>query len=454
MTALREIPAVHELLSRPEIAALSAAFGTEYVTEIVREVLAEVREELRAGKELGGLEERIISAIRSGLAPTLRTVINATGVILHTNLGRAPLSAEAVRAVAEAAASYTNLEYDLAAGKRGKRDVHAAALLRRLLGVPAVVVNNNAAAVFLVLNELASGGEAIVSRGELVEIGGSFRVPEIMQRSGAILREVGTTNRTRVADYQQAFGEHTKLLLRVHPSNFQIVGFTERPSLEDLAGLARKLGVPLVEDIGSGCLFDMPHEPKVVDSLRAGADLVTFSCDKLIGGPQAGVIAGRADLVDRVRRSPLFRALRVDKLTYAALGATLRSWVTNRLDDIPVMRMIRMTPEAIAARAQALAAALASEGWRVELRPGESVAGGGSTPGQTLPTTLVAITDPARSAAELERRLRAGSPPVIARVEEDRLLIDLRTVFPEQDEMLVDVMKKQKQPPINADERR
>jgi len=460
MTALREIPAVHELLARPEIAALGAACGTEYVTDVVREVLAEVRQELRGGKDLGLLEDRIVGAIRRGLEPSLRPVINATGVILHTNLGRAPLSAEAVRAVAEAAASYTNLEYDLAAGKRGKRDVHAAELLRRLLGVPAVVVNNNAAAVFLVLHELASGGEAVVSRGELVEIGGSFRVPDIMQRSGAILREVGTTNRTRVADYEQAAGERTRLLLRVHPSNFRMVGFTERPALEDLAGLARKLGVPLVEDLGSGCLFDLPtlppvpamsDEPTVADSLRAGADLVTFSCDKLMGGPQAGVIAGRADLVERVRHSPLFRALRVDKLTYAALGATLRAWVTGRLGDLPVARMIRMTPSAIAERAEALAKALESTGWRTELLPGESVVGGGSTPGQTLPTMLVAIST--GSTAELERRLRAGSPPVIARVEQDRLLIDLRTVFPEQETMLLAALK-QVQPSMNVDERR
>jgi L-seryl-tRNA(Ser) seleniumtransferase len=457
MTSLRDIPAVHELLARPEIAELCAASGTEYVTAVVREVLANVREQLRAGKDVSELEESIVTAIhaaiREGLRPTLRPVINATGVILHTNLGRAPLSADAVRAVAEAAASYTNLEYDLSAGKRGKRDVHAAALFRRLLGVPAIVVNNNAAAVFLVLHELAGqngGGEAIVSRGELVEIGGSFRVPDIMQRSGAILREVGTTNRTRVADYAQAAGERTSLLLRVHPSNFRMVGFTERPALEDLAALAKKLGVPLVEDLGSGCLFDpllpispiapIEDEPKVADSLRAGADLVTFSCDKLMGGPQAGVIAGRADLIERVRRSPLFRALRVDKLTYAALGATLRSWITGRLDDLPVARMIGMKPAEIAERAQAFAAALQGIGWNAELLAGESVAGGGTTPGQTIPTTLVAVEHAGLSTTELERLLRAGSPPVIARVEDDRLLIDLRTVFREQESTLLDVL--------------
>ncbi len=446
MTTLRDIPAVHEILSRPAIAALSAECGVEYATSVVREVLNEVREELRAGGSLGDVEERIAAAIRRGIAPTLRPVINATGVILHTNLGRAPLSADAVRAVTEAAAGYTNLEYDLAAGKRGKRDVHAAALLKRLLGVPAIVVNNNAAAVFLVLHEIAGGGEAIVSRGELVEIGGSFRVPDIMRESGAILREVGTTNRTRVSDYQQAACENTRLLLRVHPSNFQVVGFTERPSLEELSKAAKEIGVPLVEDLGSGCLFDLPGamapEPQVAASLRAGVDLVTFSCDKLLGGPQAGIIAGRADLVERVRKSPLFRALRAGRLTYAALGATLLSWVAGRLSDLPVVRMIRMSPEEIAVRAQALTAALARIGWSIELRPGESVAGGGSTPGQTLLTTLVSIADPSCSAAELERRLRAGSTPVIARVEEDRLLIDLRTVFPEQDATLIEVLKK------------
>ena len=442
MTTLRDIPAVHELLARPAIAALCAEAGVHYVTARVREVLAEVREELKQGAALGSLEERVAAVVRDGLAPSLRSVINATGVVLHTNLGRAPMSAAAARAVAEAAASYTNLEYDLAGGKRGKRDVHAATLLQRLLGVPAVVVNNNAAAVFLVLHELGAGGECIVSRGELVEIGGAFRVPDIMARSGAVLREVGTTNRTRIADYAEAASEHTKMLLRVHPSNFRMVGFTERPTLEELSALAKQRSIPLVEDLGSGCLFATgpgSDEPLVQDSLRAGVGLVTFSCDKLLGGPQAGVIAGRTDLVARVRRNPLFRALRVDKLTYAALGVTLKSWVMGRLDDVPVVKMIRMTREEIAARAVLFAAALNEAGWQAELIEGESVAGGGSTPGESLPTTLVAVGHGDLSAAVIERRLRAASTPVIARVEHDRVLLDLRTVFPSQESILLKV---------------
>jgi L-seryl-tRNA(Ser) seleniumtransferase len=444
MTTLREIPAVHELLARPAIAALCAEASVEYVTARLREVLAEVREELRDGPVIGLLEERVVAAVRDSLAPSLRPVINATGVVLHTNLGRAPMSAAAARAVAEAAASYTNLEYDLASGKRGKRDAHAATLLQRLLGVPAVVVNNNAAAVFLALHELGAGGECIVSRGELVEIGGAFRVPDILARSGAILREVGTTNRTRIADYAQAAGANTRMLLRVHPSNFRMVGFTERPTLEELSALAKERAIPLLEDIGSGCLFKIgpnSDEPLVQDSLRAGVDLVTFSCDKLLGGPQAGVIAGRADLVARVRSNPLFRALRVDKLTYAALGATLRAWLTGKLEDVPVVKMIRMTAQEIAARAATLAAALNGLGWQAEIVDGESVAGGGSTPGEFLATTLVAVRRDDLSAADIEKGLRAASTPVIARVEHDRVLLDLRTVFVEQEPVLLEAFR-------------
>jgi L-seryl-tRNA(Ser) seleniumtransferase len=451
---LRAIPAVNEVLLRPAIQTLVAASGREYVTERVREVLASVRAELAAGGDKGprlldDLESRITAAVRNGLQPSLRAVINATGVILHTNLGRAPMSEAAAEAVQNAIRSYTNLEFDLSAGRRGKRDVHAAVLLKQLLGVPAVVVNNNAAAVFLALQELAAGGEAIVSRGELVEIGGSFRIPDIMSKSGAILREVGTTNRTRTADYEQAINDRTRLLLCVHRSNFRIVGFTERPSLEDLAKLAQRTGVPLMEDLGSGCLFDLrPYgindEPMVQDSLRAGVDLVTFSGDKLLGGPQAGIIAGRADLVERVRKNPLFRALRVDKMTYAALGATLRAYLSDKLDDLPVARMIRMTREDLAQRARVLIAAcdgLSRHGWRFEPTPGESVIGGGSTPGQALPTMLVAITHPRVGAVQLEQRLRAANPPVLVRVESDRVLMDLRTVFPEQEPALLTVLQ-------------
>ncbi len=452
--SLRDIPSVEELLSRPPLAALAADISRGYLVERVREVLEELRVELRAGTSAGnplaGLEERIAERARRGLQPSLRPVINATGVILHTNLGRAPLAAEAAERVREVAACYTNLEYDLEAGARGKRDVHAARLLQQLLGAPAVVVNNNAAAVLLALNSLAEGGEVIVSRGELIEIGGSFRIPDVMAKSGAVLREVGTTNRTRLADYEAALNDRTRLLLRVHPSNYRIVGFTERPSLEALVALGRRAGVPVFEDLGSGCLFDLrpfgiADEPVAGDSLKAGADLVSFSGDKLLGGPQAGILAGRKDLIERLRRNPLFRALRVDKMTYAALEATLAAYLRGTPDALevalPIARMIRATAEEIAERARALVAGLSSLtpqalSLKVELVPGESVIGGGSTPGQFLKTTLIALTHPTLSAAEVEARLRTATLPVIARVEQDRVLLDLRTVFPEQEPAL------------------
>ena len=451
---LREIPAVNELLMRPAIAALIAECGREYVTARVREVLEAVRAEIASGdrpppKE--ELETRVATAVRAGLEPSLRQVINATGVILHTNLGRAPLSETAVKAVAHAGRRYTNLEYDLGTGRRGKRDVHAATLLQQLLGVPAIVVNNNAAAVLLALHALAVGGEVIVSRGELVEIGGSFRIPDVMMASGAVLREVGTTNRTRLADYQRAISKGTRLLLSVHRSNFRIVGFTERPGLADLAKLAKRSRVPLLEDLGSGCLFDLrPYgiadEPLVQDSLRAGVDLVTFSGDKLLGGPQCGILAGRPSLVERIRKNPLFRALRVDKMTYAALGATLRSYLSKRLDDLPVARMIRMSKEEITTRALAFVAVgkMGGHGLRLELTDGESVIGGGSTPGQSLPTTLVAVTSPRSSAKELEHRFRCCNPPVGVRVENQRVLLDLRTVSHEEEVLLLTVLESLK----------
>ncbi len=445
---LREIPSVDELLGRPELAELSTQLSHGYVVERMREVLEEVRAEIRAGtgdenplanNPLVNLEARIAERVRHGLEPSLRTVINATGVIVHTNLGRAPLAAEAVARVSEVAASYSNLEYDLAQGARGKRDAHAAGLLRQVLNAPAVVVNNNAAAVLLVLNTLAEGGEVVVSRGELIEIGGSFRIPDVMAKSGAVRREVGTTNRTRLADYEAAIVPgRTRLLLRVHPSNYRIVGFTERPSLEELVGLGRRAGVPVFEDLGSGCLLDfrpfgISDEPVVADSLKAGADLVSFSGDKLLGGPQAGIIAGRQDLIEQLRRNPLLRALRVDKMTYAALEATLALHLRGVLDAVPVMRMIRASAEEIATRARALVPGLSVP---VELVPGESVVGGGTTPGQSLKTTLIALAHPVLSATEVEARLRAATPPVIARVEQDRVLLDLRTVPPKQEPTL------------------
>jgi L-seryl-tRNA(Ser) seleniumtransferase len=331
---------------------------------------------------------------------------------------------------------YSNLEYDLAAGRRGKRDVHVAGLIERLTGSPGIVVNNNAAAIFLALNELAAGFEVIVSRGELIEIGDGFRIPEIMQRSGAVLREVGTTNRTHIDDYREAINERTRLLLRVHPSNFRIEGFTARPELRELTNLAKDRGIPLYEDLGSGCVTDLRafgvEEPLVADSLRAGANLVSFSGDKLLGGPQAGILAGDAALVTRLRRNPMFRALRVDKMIYQALETTLRLLVLERWDQIPALRMISQSSEALRGRSEGLLSRL--QGVRAEVIEGSSMIGGGSTPGQPLQSWLIAID--CSDVVEAERRCRLSDPPVVARIEDGRLLIDLRTVFEnEQDDL-------------------
>jgi len=454
-TLLRQFPSVDELLRRPRLAALAERVSRALVVDEARSVLDELRgraagepELARAELDTARLEERVAEAVERTLAFSLCAVINATGVILHTNLGRAPLSKRAIEHLGDAAAQYSNLEYDLAAGERGKRDVHTARVLARAAGAErALVVNNNAAAVFLVLNTLAKGSEVVVSRGELVEIGDGFRIPDIMAESGAVLREVGTTNRTRIADYERAISERTRLLLRVHPSNFRIVGFTERPSLEELVELGRRAGVPVFEDLGSGCLVALsPYgfdEPVVSDSLAAGASVVSFSGDKLLGGPQAGVIAGRKDLLERIRRNPLFRALRVDKLTIAALEATLVAYLRGTLDEIPTLRMIRLSPEEIERRSQAVLERLrpmvAKGEVEMEVRRGESVLGGGSTPDQPLPTRLIAVSSSRHSAEELEARLRQPSEglAVIARIQDERLVLDLRTVFPEQEPALV-----------------
>jgi L-seryl-tRNA(Ser) seleniumtransferase len=348
------------------------------------------------------------------------------------------------------ATRYCNLEYDLAEGARGKRDTHTNKLLAELVGAEAaIIVNNNAAAVFLVLNTLAKGAEVIVSRGELIEIGDGFRIPDIMTQSGVELREVGTTNRTRIGDYERAVNERTRLLLRVHPSNFRIVGFTKRPSLEELVEMGKRLGIPVVEDLGSGCLIDFSSagidEPIARASFAAGADIVTFSGDKLLGGPQAGIIAGTRDIVERIRRNPLFRALRVDKLTIAVLEVTLRAYRRGAWDEIPALRMIRMTGHEIQERARAFVARLndkSSKDATLEIREGSSVIGGGSTPDQKLPTSLIAISSLHHSAAALEERLRrpVGGTPVIGRIEEDRLVIDLRTVFVEEEGSLAEAL--------------
>jgi L-seryl-tRNA(Ser) seleniumtransferase len=421
---LRRLPGVEELASR--LAGL--ACPRALLVAECRRAVAAAREELLAGGPLPDLEARVRGSLAALAAPSLRGVINAAGVVLHTNLGRAPLAPLAP------VAGYSNLEYDLAAGKRGKRDAHIAPLLERLCGKPGIAVNNNAAATFLVLHELAAGAEVIVSRGELIEIGDGFRIPDIMAHSGAVLREVGTTNRTRLDDYRAAIGERTRLIMRVHPSNFHISGFTAKPELADLAELAREHGLPLYEDLGSGCVTDLRPwgvaEPLVRDSLAAGASLVSFSGDKLLGGPQAGLIAGDPALVARLRRNPMFRALRLDKLITQALEQTLRSLVFEDYDALPALRMIRLPAEAIRLRAEAVARQLPG----AELVEGASVIGGGSTPDQTLPTWLVALPGPA---AALERALRAADPPVVARIEDGRLLLDLRTVFEDQEPALI-----------------
>jgi len=481
----RELPSVDELLRRPEVSLLSGEHGAAAVTDAARVVLVHLRNGIASGLldserlevALEGLAPAIDAQLRRAVAYSLRSVINATGVILHTNLGRAPLAEAAIEHIRKTAGAYSNLEFETETGTRGKRDVHVQRLLVRLLndaagagrqtapdhvataasGVPqgkdqppqisTIVVNNNAAAVLLALNSLAEGGEVIVSRGELVEIGGSFRIPDVMAKSGATLREVGTTNRTRVADYEAAINERTKLLLRVHRSNFEISGFTEQPAIADLVLLARKRSLPLMEDLGSGALVDLESfgirgEPNVLDSLHAGIDVVTYSGDKLLGGPQAGLISGRPDVVARMRSNSLFRALRVDKLTYAALEATLLAYVKRDYAAVPALTMMQLSKEEIGARADALAGRLRSPGWQAEVIDAESVIGGGAAPSSVLPTRVLAITCSELSADELANRLRTSDPPIVARVEEGRVLLDLRTVFPEQDSAIAHALHR------------
>ena len=422
----RALPSVDEVA-----VALADRFPHALVVTETRRILGECRERIRRGDGAGDVVALVAASLESLRAPSLKRVINATGVVLHTNLGRAPLP------VSEPLTGYTNLEYDLSTGKRGKRDVHVSSLFERLLGRPAIVVNNNAAATYLVLNELAVNQEVVVSRGELIEIGDGFRIPDILIRSGASLREVGTTNRTRLDDYAAAITDRTRLLMRVHPSNFHITGFTSKPTLGELAELARARSVWLYEDLGSGCPVDLRPfgitEPLVTDSLHAGANVVSFSGDKLLGGPQAGIIAGDPELIARIRRNPMFRALRAGKLVYQALEETVRHLLFEEWDRIPALAMIRLTASDLRARAENVSAKIA--GSRVV--PGESVAGGGSTPDQTLPAWLIELPG---NAVALERRLRSGNPPIIARIEKDRVVLDLRTVLKDEEAELLDAL--------------
>ena len=431
---LRDLPAVDHVLAN--LVRLEGRFPRRLIVDEVRRVLETIREEIRAGKHTNptSVEVRVEENLTQLEVPSLRRVINATGVILHTNLGRAPL------ANFQPLAGYSNLEYDLTQGARGKRDVHTADLLERLVGAPGIAVNNNAAAIYLALNELAAGFEVIVSRGELIEIGDGFRIPDVMQRSGAVLREVGTTNRTRIEDYREAINERTRLLLRVHPSNFRIEGFTARPELRELVALGVERGVPVYEDLGSGCVADLRafgvEEPLVGDSLRAGVSLVSFSGDKLLGGPQAGILAGERRLITRLRRNPMFRALRLDKLIYQALETTLRNLLLERWDQIPALRMISRSAQELRTRAESFAQRLRA--LQTDILAGKSLIGGGATPEQPLASWLVAVQ--CADVVEAERRCRLSDPPVIARIEAHRLLFDLRTVFPSEEEDLARVI--------------
>lgn len=451
-----------EVLRSSRISETLHREGRAATTDVARAVLDRLRAEIAQGgledstqHAIDGIPDAVDRELRRSLAPSLQPVINATGVILHTNLGRAPLAQAAIHHLSRIASGYSNLEFDLATGERGRRDHHAQRLFERLLAAhnygdshseesrpEAIVVNNCAAAVLLALNTIAEGGEVIVSRGELVEIGGSFRVPEIMAKSGANLREVGTTNRTRLSDYEKAIGPNTKLLLRVHRSNFAMVGFTEQPSSVELATLGRKHHIPVMEDLGNGLLVDLTSagvqdEHGLHDSLRAGVDVVCVSGDKLMGGPQAGVIAGRRQLIKRMRSNPLFRALRVDKLTYAALEATLLAYVRQDYAQIPILRMIFAPAPEIRGRAENFIQRLGRlSRIQLEIMEGESVIGGGAAPTAKLPTFLIAISWQGHTAEELQMSLRAQSPPVIARIEDDRIALDLRTVSQDDEELL------------------
>ena len=444
----RKLPAVDALLRVPAVAVLAAEYGDALTAEAARAVLAAARAAVAAGAPApatAAWPELLAARLAAQDVPSLRPVINATGIIVHTNLGRAPLSAAALAAVQAVAAGYSSLEYDLAAGARGSRHDHARQLLRDLTGAEdAMVVNNNAAAVYLVLSALCQGRDVLISRSQLVEIGGGFRIPDVLRQGGAHLVEVGTTNRTHARDFSAAVTAETAAIMRVHSSNFKQVGFVTMPDLDELAALAHGRGMILVDDLGSGTLLDtatygLAPEPMVQQSVAAGADLITFSGDKLLGGPQAGLIVGRAELVERLRRHPMARALRVDKMTLAALEATLRSYRRGRaVDEIPVWQMLAAPAELLAARAARWQARLAAAGIAAQVQPGESAVGGGSLPGETLPTWLLAVDHAAPDA--IAARLRGGLLPVVCRIQQDRLLFDPRTVLPAQEAPLLDAL--------------
>lgn len=463
----RLLPSLDEILRRPEFLALMELHPRVALAQAARAELAHARTEIAQGIHtaetlhvfIESLGEAVARQMNEAARPTLIPVLNATGVILHTNLGRAPLSEPALRAIVDVASGYSNLEFDLETGDRGRRGQHVEALLLRALasmtGQPAeqfgqswsaAVVNNCAAATFLALNSLAEGGEVLVSRGELVEIGGGFRVPDILRKAGASLREVGTTNRTRVADYAEAITGNTRMILRVHQSNFKMEGFTEKAELSELIDLGRRANLAVFEDQGTGLMISLNsvgvrEESSLLDSLRKAPDLIAASGDKLLGGPQCGLLLGRRDLLDRIRANPLFRALRVDKLTYAALEATVLSYASHQEELIPVVRMLRIPEDDLRRRCQAIEGEIASIHLKISVVPVKSVIGGGTTPGAVLNSFALSLRHRVRTPCGLLAALRRQTPPVIGRVQDDCVLLDLRTVPPEQDSVLAGALR-------------
>ena len=446
-TEFRSLPGVERLLSDARLAALAGAYSREAVTGLVRRSLDDAREGIKKGQSAPG-HDQIVGAVLELAArswrPWPRRVINATGVVLHTNLGRSPLSRAAIEAATAAAEGYSDLELDLATGKRGSRQAHIGEILAQVTGAETgIAVNNNASAVLLALSALAAGREVIVSRGEAVEIGGGFRVPDVMRQSGAVLIEVGTTNRTYAKDYEAAVTERTAAILKVHPSNFAVTGFTHSPELAELAEIGRRRSIPVLHDLGSGSLLDtakygMAHEPTVQDSVQAGVNLTLFSGDKLLGGPQAGVIVGSATLMKRAASHPLARAVRIDKMTLAALSATLMSYLKGAAEsEVPVWRMISTPLDALEKRAQEWSDAVRSG----VVKRSESAIGGGSLPGQTLPTFVLAIAHPAGGPDEICAKLRRSPVPVIARIENDDVLLDPRTVMEGEDKTVIEALR-------------
>ncbi len=450
---LRSIPSVDRLLAESALAGVKERYSEQLVKRMVRRGLDELRADIRSGKAGGedctvqAVSDRVSGLLDKRLAGTLRRVINATGVIVHTNLGRSPLSKRVMERISAAATAYSNLEYDLAKGQRGERNAHLSVLMEEVTGAEAAMaVNNNAAAVLLALSSLAEGREVIVSRGELIEIGGSFRIPEVMSRSGAILKEVGTTNRTHPKDYDQAISERTALILKVHPSNYRIEGFTREVELHELVSIGREKGIPTMMDLGSGCLVDLsPYgltgEITVQEVVAAGVDLVTFSGDKLLGGPQAGILAGKASIIDKIRTNPLARALRMDKLTLAALEATLEEYTRPQgpFNGIPTLAMIARSPQELLETAERLVRAMTvviGHQADVGIEPGVGRVGGGALPLGDLPGPRVAVRPRHLSAGRVEQRLRMGHPAVLVLVKDDTLLIDTRTLLPEEPELL------------------